>query len=106
MGQDNEAYRDRIRDAVVEAVIQASRPHPNASTIEMNMNAALEGICRAMATIASTMPQMVDDRETGVEIMTGLKDWTVQCMEFLIEQVREGRLPQPPSNPPSLRLVK
>lgn len=104
MTEEKESYRDHICDAVLNVVIGEDRPNLGANA-DVDLNAAIEGIARAIAVLASTGPRMVGDRDTAVKIMDSTSKWISDCMAFLTEEIRAGKLTKI-TEPPKLRIVK
>lgn len=106
MPQDNERYFDRITDAVMTAVLNASRPHPRAQEINLDMDVVIEAMCRAMALFAATVAQMPGDREVAAEILANAEKRAVETMRFLADRIKDGTLQRDPKGKPDLRVVK
>lgn len=104
--QDNEDYRSRVSKAVTQAVIEAGRSHPGDPDTTLNIDAALDGICSAMATLAATVAALPEDREKGAAMLTRIEGELVSRLRFFAEKVRSGELSGTPPERPKPRLVK
>lgn len=105
MAQDNENFRERVTNAVLHAVTEAGRAHPGAKDIHLDMNVALDGMCRAMAIWASTAAQMIGDPEKGAQALGEMEEQLSSQLRYLAEKVRNGSMSIEGREKPTLRLV-
>ncbi|HVJ03821.1 MAG TPA: hypothetical protein VM662_16710 [Sphingomonas sp.] len=104
VGQDNESYQIRVSRAVLAAVLEAGRAHPDARDLRVDVNPALAGLCEAVATFAATIAQLPEDREKAVALLGEMEAEIAAGLRFFAEKIRAGEFPPPER--PKPRLVK
>lgn len=104
--QDNETFQNRVREAVIAAVLEASRVNPNTNDMHLDMNDVFEGIGAAMAVLTFSVANLAEDREKRVAIMEASETEIVKVLRLFTEKLRTGEIEPPPPERPKPRLVK
>ena len=105
MTQDNQTTREMVAQAVMAAAIEATRAHPDAKDLRIDVNDVIAGMCDAMATFAATIAQLPQDREAGATMLGEMETEIVARLRFLADKVRSGELASDPPVRPKPRLV-
>lgn len=103
MAQDSIEYRNRAAKAVVETLLDAGR-RPGSNEIELDLDAAMDALCRAVFLMASTSTQFEHDREQAASMIEAFQVHVSDELAVLAAGVRAGAL-SPPKGPPTLRIV-
>jgi len=106
MKQNNENYRERVQSAVVKAMFEAGRAHDGAADLHINVDAAIEATCAAMAIFAASTVDLIDDREKAGDILDEWADKYADLMRMFAAKVRTGKMSDAGGPRPKPRLVK
>jgi arginase family enzyme len=100
--QNDDGYTERAAKAVVTALLDAGRL-PGSAEVNLDLDAAMDALCRAVFMIAATGTQFDQDREQAARLIEAFEQHISVELMALADKVREGTVP--PRARPTLRIV-
>lgn len=102
--QDNETYKDRVRDAVIDAVTSAGQAYPGADIV-IDLPAAQHAICDALATFTLFTAGMAQDSDGAAAAIDEARARLNSLLQEMADGVRAGTFTVPKYGRPKPRLV-